>query len=1014
VRLGLIEFDSPEFLALGLALCALAWWMARRSMSGLGRRTRRAALLARFLVIALLSGALAEPNIRRESDDIAALAIIDVSRSVPSDQRASSQRYLSEAAGESRAGKRLGVVSVAEEARVQALASELVREPQITDPGGDEASDIASGVRLAMATAPEDAASRLVLATDGNETAGSLLRAAESARAAGVPIDVLPIMYEHGSEVVFERVAAPSAARVGETVSLRFVLRATRAVSGRLSLLVDGRPVDLDASSEALSAPIDLEEGVNVRTVPVTIPGVGAQRFEAVFEPDDPGDDAFPENNRAGAVTFVAGEGRVLAYTVDPEAAAPVLDALRSSEVEVIVRDPAEGHASLEELAAHDGVALVDVPADRFTRRQQEELRAYVHDLGGGLLVIGGERSYGAGGWIGSPLADALPVKLDPPQKRELPRGALALVMHSTEAPRGNYWGQQTALAAAGALTRNDLVGVLEYSWEVGAGWTYPLSPVGDGSGVRRAINNLAFGDMPDFNTTMSLALRDLSAANAGQKHVIIISDGDPSGPGPALIQRFVEAGISISTVSVFPHGGSVTGGDVRKMQAIAQTTGGQAYYIGPGSALQMSDLPQIFIREAKTIQRALIWEGDPFTPEPQGVGAVTMRGVGAVPPISGYIVTADREGLSQVTLRGQEEDPVLAQWQHGLGRVVAFMSDATTKWSPDWVAWPGYEAFWRQHLRWAMRPAGSHNVRITTREDGDRTRVVVDALNAEGERLNFARFQGRVVRPDMESEGVELRQTGPGRYEGSFDSQAPGSYVLNLRYDAPGEAGQLRSGSVQASVVRSAGEERRRLTDNRSLLQQVADLTGGRVLPPTPAQAELFSRDGLRPPVSLRPVWLAASALAMGLFLLDVGIRRVRVDPGAALAAARRALSRRSAASEEQIDALRAARQRSREALDERAARVQTREEAPQEPSPTASVKFEAGEGERSGEIVDAPGAGDGAGPAPDRPRAAPAPEQEDEEGISRLMRAKRRARRDMRDEHDANHEDDDPAPGS
>jgi len=1002
VTLGPIQFDAPEFLVVGAALCALAWWIARRSMSGLGRKTRVFALAARFIVIALLCGALAEPHLRTESDDVASLVVLDVSRSVPLDQRAAAQAYIAEALRGAGAGERLGVISAAEEALVQALASELVREVQVGHVGGDEGSDIGAGVRLAMAVAPEDAASRLLLISDGNETAGSLLRAAENARAAGAPIDVLPIRYDFESEVVFDRLIAPSAARMGETVSLRFVMEATRATTGRLSLLVDGQPVDLDADSPAFSKPISLEAGTNVRTERVTIPAVGALRFEAYFEPDDPEGDAVAENNRARAVTFVAMQGRVLAYVNDPIAAAPLLEALRDAEIEIVARDPSNAHESLEELAAYDGVMLVDVPADRFSFRQQDEIRSYVHDLGGGLLVVGGENSYGAGGWIGSPLADALPVKLDPPQKRELPRGALALIMHSCEAPQGNYWGQQTALAAASAMTRADLVGVLEYSWNVGGvGWVHPLEPVGDGVAVRQAINNLTFGDMPDFNAAMNLALRDLKAANAGQKHAIIISDGDPSGPGQALVQQYADAGISISTVAVYPHGGGVNSPDVQKMQAMAQLTGGQAYYIGPGSGLTLNDLPQIFIREAKTIQRSLIWEGDPFEPARMGVGAETMRGFGTVPPISGYIVTADREGLSQVTLRGQEDDPILAQWQHGLGRVVAFTSDAATKWSADWVAWPGYSAFWQQHLRWAMRPAGSANVRVTTQDEGGRTRVIVDALDAAGERLNFARFQGRVVQPGLGSTALELRQTGPGRYEGSFDSSDAGSYVVNLRYEAPGETGALERGSVQASVVRSEGDERRALASNLPILQQVAELTGGRVLSPDPEQAALFARQGLTPPVSLRPIWLLAAAFATGLFLMDVAVRRVRIDIPAMFRAVKKALSRRSAASEEQIGALRAARERSRQEMADRAERASMGEEEARPARGTASVKFEADAGAQAGAVVDAP---EGRAPKRDVSKAKPEQKETDdeEEGISRLMRAKRRARQDMDEDDD------------
>src|SRR5690606_10492825 len=97
------------------------------------------------------------------------------------------------------------------------------------------------------------------------------------------------------------------------------------------------------------------------------------------------------------------------------------------------------------------------------TDAQQAMLRQYVHDSGGGLVMVGGPNAFGAGGWIGSPLADALPIRLDPPQKRQMPRGALAIVVHSVEMPRGVFYGKQVCNAAVDALSSLDMVGLIEF-----------------------------------------------------------------------------------------------------------------------------------------------------------------------------------------------------------------------------------------------------------------------------------------------------------------------------------------------------------------------------------------------------------------------------------------------------------------------------------------------------------------------------------------------------------------------
>ncbi len=998
MTLGPIEFRSPWMLLLAPALWVVSWWLARGSLAGLGPTTRRIAITLRALVILLLAATLAEPVWRDTSDDVAVSVIVDVSRSVPIAAREEAKSILQVASGDARAADRVGVVSAAREALVQALPSELVRTIEVGDAGDLDATDLAAGVRLAMASAPEDAALRLVLVSDGNETAGSLLAAAQSASAAGVPIDVYVVGYSHDSEVILEDLITAPTARRGETINVRFILTATAPTIGRLNLTLNDHPIDLDPDAEGLGATVELAEGANTVTIPVMLTSPGPQRFEAFFEPVVSSDDAIPQNNRQSSVTFVAEQGRVLVYVGDAgeQAAAPVVQALDSADISVETRSASQGHESLIELGAYDAVVLIDTPAWAFNQKQQEELRAYVHDLGGGLVVIGGPQSYGAGGWIGSPVADAMPVNLDPPQKRVMPRGALALIMHSCEMPDGNAAGRETARAAVGALSRLDLVGVLEYSWQSGgAGWVYPMSEVGDGVAVNRAIDNLSFGDMPDFNSAMNAALAGLNNVAAGQKHCIIISDGDPSGPGQALLQQYMDAGITISTVAVFPHGGNMNSPDMRKMRAIAQQTGGQFYAVP--FQYSVNQLPQIFIKEAQTIKRALIWEGDPFTPTIVNVAAEGMRGVTSVPPIAGYVITSDREGLSLVSLRSEQDDPILAQWQYGLGRAVAFTSDASTRWSPAWPAWEGSQAFWAQHLRWAMRPSGSGNLTVYTERRGDDTVVVVEALNAAGDRMNFAQFRGRVVTPGLDSEAVTLRQTGPGRYEGRFSADDAGSYLVNMRYDAPRADGEgIDSGSAQIAVTRAFAEEHRFLRDNLPLLRQVAQATGGRILSDSQAidSRELFSRDGLSMPVRSAPIWLPVALAALSLFLIDAGVRRVRIDIRAMANVVRRGFSKRERAGEEQIGALRTARQRTQKKLADRGAGQATMGGMSQRRD-VSSVKFEADE---SAAPPTSPVGRDA--PTVERKSKPTETPEESEEGMSRLLKAKRRARDEMDDQ--------------
>ncbi len=1001
LRVGPLQFDRPWWLVGLPILLALTYLMSRRSLAGLGGATRWVALAIRAFVLALLVGALAEPRLRKEAKDVAVTAILDVSQSVPVDLQKQAQRFIEDAKkGIERRQDRLGIVTAARDGIVQAIPSSLTQTIEQQHAGALDATNLATALRLALAIKPDDAAYRIVVASDGNETGGNLLEEVERARALGVPIDVIPLRYAYPSEVLVDRVVVPANAREGEPIALRVVLNSTRAARGRLAILVNDEPLKI--GRDGVSEPMDLVPGVNVKTVQIPATARGPQRYEAVFIPDVAGGEAqgdtVAENNKGSGITFVAGEGRVLVLTESTDAADHFVRALTASNIKVEVRPGGDAPKSLIEWNGYDLVVLFNQSSDLFTQRQQEDLRQYVHDGGGGLLVVGGPESFGAGGWIGSPLEEALPVRLDPPQKRQMPKGALVMVIHSVELPQGVYWGKRVCEAAAGALSRLDLVGINEYDWKGGGTrWTHELQPVGDGTKVKRAINSLTFGDMPDFRPSFELTYDSLASSDAGQKHVILISDGDPQAPPTALLDKYVKAGITVSAVGMSVHGAN----ESANMKWIADYTKGRYYEVK--TQAQLAKLPQIFVKEAQTIRRTLIWEGKPFTPTFTGIPSESLRGVTGVPPITGYVVTAEREGLALTTIKGREGDPILAQWQHGLGKVVAFTSDASSRWNASWIAWDGYRAFWEQHTRWAMRPSGSRNVRVMTETKGDTTIVTVDAMDAAGGRLDFARFHGRVATPDGKGIDLTLKQVGPGRYQGAIVAPNAGASVVSLRYVAPDAttSSGVIEGSVQAAINRPFADEFRLLQDNAALLEQVAGVTGGAVIDPS-KKPDLWRRAGLTMPVATRALWLAFALAGIALFLIDVGVRRVRIDLPMIWNAIKGLASRGRVKSGEHVSSLKAARAKARTTIargdltpEERVAIRATA----QADEALAKVKFEAAPEQLRRpaapivtEIPTTKATKPGAPPAPAAPQAPG-------EGLGRLMKAKQKAREGMDD---------------
>lgn len=963
---------------LWLAACALAIpmaWLARRNLKALGRTRQVTAIVLRSLVVIILAALLARPMLTRKNEHLTLITVLDRSQSIPRKLQTSARQFLSDALTGGQAGDLSAVVDVAEVASISRLPSSEtgIHERNTTLTGRQ--SDLAAGVQMAMAIAPPDTAVKILLVSDGNETEGDLVAAARIAAANGIAIDVLPIRYTHSREVVFKRLAAPMKARSGQTITLRFILHSTAAAQGRLKLTLNGRVVDLDPDSPDLTVPVELKPGTNVKTVSMPVGMRGMHEFEAEFIPDDPSQDGIAQNNHASAMTFVAGKGYVLVLDGDSKAGAAMAGALRTAGIEVKYTRADNLPDDLARLMEIDAIVLADTDNSLFTFQQQEMLRRYVTDLGGGLVMTGGPASFGAGGWIGSPLAEIIPLDLDPPQKKQMPKGALVLIMHACEMPKGNFWGKKVAIAAISSLSRRDLVGVLDYKWGAGtANWVFPLGPAGDKQAVIAAIKKMQMGDMPDFAAPMRAAYKQLKACNAGQKHIIIISDGDPGPPSRQLLNKMRKAGITCTGVAVFPHSPA----DVQSLQRIAKVTGGRFYNVK-----NPNRLPQIFIKEAQVVRRALIVE-EAFAPKITFSISEILKGLGApLPNLDGYVLTGPKGGLTQLVLVGPGGDPLLATGQAGLGRCAAFTSSADSRWASQWLKWGGFERFWEQAVRWASKSSQPADCEIFADVNGRDVTITIESVNAEGKFVRFADVTGQVIAPDMSAKPLEISQVGPGRYRTGFRAAGAGSHLITVRYARSDGAG--KPGLIQSAVTIPYAPEYRDLSDNFALLSEVARMTGGRMIGGSAGQADLFDRAGVKFPLSATPLTRPMMLVWLALFLLDVAVRRIAIDVRSLAGRAWAAMPswRPSKEAGATLDRLKLRRQKLRRQLDGR------------KKDAAASRKYDAGGEAGKGELPIAksaplyPKAAESA-ETPEKPKKA----KPEETHLQQLLKAKRQTK--------------------
>ena len=866
--LGLNQFDlgQPLWLLAAVVIVPILW-LGQRRLSALSPVRRWTAMVLRCVGVILLVLLLARLVRVERSEDMTLITVIDRSQSIPEGLGTSSLDYLETALKQRPPYDQLAVVDIAEAASIAKLPSADSELPRRNTTLTGRESRLAAGIQMAMAIAPPDSAVRILLSSEGNETAGDLKEAARVAKINGIPIDVLPLHYQYGQEVILRRLAAPSHARTGQSVPLRFVLDSTQNTSGRLVLTLNGRPVDLDPDSAELGSVVGLQVGTNVKTVTLPVETSGVHEFEARFVPDDPNADQIALNNRAGAVTSVAGPGHVLVVDDDGMAGQWLVQQLRDRQINCRYVRAEELPRSLVSLLDTDAVILVNTPNPALTFEQQDMLTRYVTELGGGLVMTGGPDGLGAGGWIGSPVAEILPVDLDPPQKKQMPKGALVLIMHACEMPMGNLWGKRIAAAAVRSLTREDMAGVVAYNHTgMGGDWVHRLARVGDKKAILSSIDGMVMGDTPSLQAHMQDAYDALAACDAAQKHVIVISDGDPQSPTGQLLSQCKDAGITVSTVAVYPHDPS----HVNSLIRVAQLTGGRFYH-----AKDPAELPHIFVKEAQVVRRPLIWE-ETFTPQVRFALSELLKGINGLPPLDGYVLSGPKEGLAQLVLVSEQGDPVLATCQSGLGRCVVFTSSVDTRWGAPWLNWDQAPAFWEQVVRWAGKSSQGTDCDIVVDVQGNDVQIQVEAVDQDGSFLSLTHIDAQVITPDMAPESVGLEQVGPGQFRGNFSASAQGSYLVNLRYR---KAGSDKLFQKQASVNVPFAPEYQDLQDNAPLLADVANLTGGRLLTEDPNQNDLFNRAGVKIPEARTPLTDLLLRLWLVIFLLDVAVRRVALD---------------------------------------------------------------------------------------------------------------------------------------
>jgi Ca-activated chloride channel homolog len=860
-----IEFTNPLALVL-LGLLPVAFYFARGSLANLSRRRATASLTVRALLILLVVLALAGLRIKSTSRDLALIFLVDVSASVAQEEQKEAVEFINREIELAAPRDYVSVIAFGREPSVELAPTrkELLGEWRLAELSSNpprDYTDVASALRLAAALVPETAVGRIVLLSDGNENLGSATEQAGLLRADGVEVYTRPLATVSDpararAEIAVRDLTAPEMLAEGEAFDLKVTVDSTVDADAVLRVfrndsLVAERRVSLVASGE------------NIFILPQRNEQKGFYTYRAEVEAAR--SDGFVQNNAREAFTIVEGRPKTLYLYGDPQPSPALARVLTEGSFAADARPAAAVPTTLAGFQNYDLVIFDNVPASALTTGQMKMVQSYVRDLGGGFLMVGGDQSFGPGGYYKTPVEEALPVSLDVRQKKHFPSLAIALVIDKSGSMGGVK--MRLALEAASAtvdfLSERDSVTVIAFDNQANA--VVSLRKVEDKQAIIRDINSIQPVGGTNLYPGLKMAYDSLNASDAQIKHIIVLSDG-VSEPGDfgGIARSVSDAGMTLTSVAIGDDA------DLETMKFIADVGGGRFY------ATDAADnLPRIFTREAALASRSTIIE-EPFVPRlvrpAQATAGIDWS---AAPPLGGYVGTAERDDLKTpaiTSLVSDKDDPVYAVWQYGLGRSAVFTSDAKPRWASGWMNWPGFGQFWTQALRDVLRREGAGELMPRVRIDAGRGQISVEAVTADGQFKNNLRLRAHVVSPDLSTSDIVLEQTAAGRYEGRFPATSRGAYMVSVT-DEGGEnapvTGSVNSYSPEFSITSVA----------TNLLERLGEATGGRMIMAGPAGSEvvdLYERRATK----TRPtdIWETLMLAALLLLPVDVGLRRLHI----------------------------------------------------------------------------------------------------------------------------------------
>ncbi len=845
-------------LMLVIALLVVEWLIYIRQVH---TSKKRQFLVVRICVLACVILAMAGLSITITQQKAQTIFLVDVSDSM-SGNLSEMEDYLQETISEMPQKNSSAIVLFGKDTAVEEFMTETKTFSKFTTTPVTTATNIENAVETACSMFDEGVTKRLVLITDGSENEGSMSLAASTVTAGDVELEVITLedSISDGNEVYVEDLSVPSVVRVGDKYNITVTVVSNVETDARL-LLYAGR--SLKGQQD-----IRLSIGTNQFVFEDVAEEETIAQYKAVIEAND---DTISVNNTYVTYAEIEATARVLLVEGTTGNSSEFQKLLDAANIAYDCVDPPAVPSTVAGMLNYKAVITVDVYYDDLKTGFADALETYVSDYAGGYICIGGSNSYALGDYRDTVLEDILPVTVDPPGEEEIPKIAMAMVidhsgsMSATSSENSTVTAltlaKQAAIAGASELRETDEVGVLAF--DDSFDWVLPMQLADDQDAIESAISSIIVEGGTDIHNALVEAYEQISKSDASIKHIILLTDGeDGYMEYESLFEDINDADITLSTVAVGAD--SATG----VLQWMAESCGGRYYYTDISTSI-----PRIFAQEVYLSTNTYLLNGE-FYPSVTSNNEI-LSGLynDGMPAFLGYIATSAKS-TADVLLTSENGDPLLAVWQYGLGRTVAWTSDGTNEWTAEYAQWEKYPQLWANIINYVISDNSLGEDEIEIAASGSEATITYQTDDYDAS----TSITAVVTDEDGNQQEITLDAISPGVYEADLDLDTVGVYSINLRKYEDGELAE----SYNTAYANQYSKEYQ-FTNSTGALASFIEQCGGTTITMEDTIWETVTTK-VKSRTSLTMFFLI---LAVILWMIDIALRRLSID---VVEAARRA----------------------------------------------------------------------------------------------------------------------------